>query len=137
MEMVKINKIPLTIQANILQLHFPDSKYFIKNDTLTWKGYLQPTQKSKKYLIKIEYQSGCHPNVYVLEPASLLFAEGKIELEHVYDTKTQKLCIYHRDGLEWFENMLIADSIIPWVSEWLLHYEIWVATGIWHGGGIH
>ena len=34
-------------------------------------------------------------------------------------------------------SQFIADTIIPWTSEWLLHYEIWVATGIWHGGGIH
>jgi hypothetical protein len=31
--------------------------------------------------------------------------------------------------------MLIATSIVPWASEWLLHYEIWRATGTWTGGG--
>jgi len=135
--MIIKNRIPLTIQATFLHLYFPDSKYFIKNDTLIWKGYLQPTHLSQKYLIRIEYQHGMHPNVYVLQPASLLFAAGKTKLEHVYNTKTQQLCIYYRSGFEWFESMLIADSIIPWTSEWLLHYEYWVATGIWHGGGIH
>jgi hypothetical protein len=33
--------------------------------------------------------------------------------------------------------MPIIDTIIPWTSEWLLHYECWLATGKWHGGGIH
>ena len=33
--------------------------------------------------------------------------------------------------------MNIAETIIPWASEWLLHYEIWLATGEWQGGGIH
>lgn len=31
---------------------------------------------------------------------------------------------------------MISDTIIPWTSEWLLHYEYWVLTGIWQGGGI-
>ena len=33
--------------------------------------------------------------------------------------------------------MFIADTIVPWACEWLLHYEIWLATGEWHGGGEH
>jgi hypothetical protein len=31
--------------------------------------------------------------------------------------------------------MLIADSTVPWSVEWLIYYEIWKATGDWHGGG--
>lgn len=29
--------------------------------------------------------------------------------------------------------MSIADTIVPWTSLWLHHYEIWLATGIWCG----
>lgn len=28
---------------------------------------------------------------------------------------------------------MIADTIIPWIQEWILHYEIWLATGEWCG----
>jgi len=31
--------------------------------------------------------------------------------------------------------MAIADTIIAWASEWLFFYELWLATGEWHGGG--
>jgi hypothetical protein len=31
--------------------------------------------------------------------------------------------------------MPIADTIIPWTSEWLFFYELWLASGEWHGGG--
>jgi hypothetical protein len=31
--------------------------------------------------------------------------------------------------------MSIAETIIPWTSEWLYFYELWVFTGEWHGGG--
>jgi hypothetical protein len=137
--MVKIKRqeIPLIVQAYKLRSYFPESKYSIRQDVLVWKGYLQPSDLSLKYLIKIVYRREKHPDVYVIEPKSLPLAEGKIKLEHVYDTKKQHLCIYYRKAKEWDETKYIADKIIPWTSEWLLHYEYWVATGIWHGGGIH
>lgn len=43
------------------------------------------------------------------------------------------LCL-HLNG-EWDSTMLISETIIPWTAEWLLHYELWLATGEWHGGG--
>lgn len=137
MEMIKKREIPLIVQANKLKLYFPDSKYSIKQNILIWKGHLQPTYLSPKYLVKIVYQREKHPHVYVLEPKPLILAEGKSKLEHVYNTDKQHLCIYYKKAKEWNETKIIAETIIPWTSEWLLHYEIWVATGTWHGGGIH
>lgn len=31
--------------------------------------------------------------------------------------------------------MLLVDTIVPWSSEWLFHYEMWKGTGIWFGDG--
>ena len=31
----------------------------------------------------------------------------------------------------------IADTIIPWVIEWIYFYELWKITGAWKGGGDH
>jgi len=28
-------------------------------------------------------------------------------------------------------------TILPWTSLWLHFYEIWLVTGVWHGGGEH
>jgi len=137
--MVKIRqqKTPLTVQAYKLKNYFPESKCYIRNNELVWKGYLQPSELGLKYLIKIVYRRGKHPDVYVMNPKPLVLAEGKTELEHVYNTEKQHICIYYKRANEWDETKSIADIIIPWVSEWLLHYEYWVATGAWHGGGIH
>lgn len=33
--------------------------------------------------------------------------------------------------------MLLAKTILPWTAEWLLHYEVWLVTGEWVGGGVH
>jgi len=92
---IRQQKIPLIVQAYKLKNYFPDSKYFIRNDELIWKGYLQPSELSLKYLIKIVYRRGKHPDVYVLNPKPLVLAERKTELEHVYDTKKQHICIYY------------------------------------------
>lgn len=135
--MIKSREIPLIVQANKLQSYFPDSKYSVRQNILVWKGYLQPTYLSPKYLIKVVYQREKHPNVYVMDPKPLVLAKEKSKLEHVYDTDKQHLCIYYLKAKEWNETKFIADTIIPWTSEWLFHYEIWVTTGIWHGGGIH
>lgn len=29
-----------------------------------------------------------------------------------------------------------AGTVLPWTLEWLFHYEIWLATGRWEGGGV-
>ncbi|MCX6132627.1 MAG: hypothetical protein NTU47_02340 [Ignavibacteriales bacterium] len=81
------------------------------------------------------YLRGQHPDVYVASPKLDLFP-GESRLPHVYSTEEQRLCLYYRRAREWNSGMYIGDTIIPWTSEWLLHYEIWLATGSWHGGGI-
>jgi len=54
------------------------------------------------------------------------------ELPHTYDH--DELCLYFPQ--EWTPTMLIATTIVPWAADWLLHYEIWLATdGTWCGGG--
>ena len=31
--------------------------------------------------------------------------------------------------------MLIVNTIIPWTTEWLAHYELWKRSGRWYGDG--
>jgi hypothetical protein len=33
--------------------------------------------------------------------------------------------------------MPLAMTVIPWISEWLYFYELWLVTGEWLGGGTH
>lgn len=33
--------------------------------------------------------------------------------------------------------MAVANTIVPWLAEWLEFYEGWLVTGIWYGGGEH
>jgi hypothetical protein len=58
-----------------------------------------------------------------------------IKLPHVYSSDTQYLCLHYPREKKWTESQNIAVTIIPWAAEWLFHYEIWVITGTWNGGG--
>ncbi|MGV8137287.1 MAG: hypothetical protein AB2L20_18890 [Mangrovibacterium sp.] len=135
----KMKRISVHAQGGILKHFFPDStlKIVRYNKGLIWEGRLKPSNLSITYDIRIEYNLGSNPDVYVLMPSPLPLAKDATVLPHIYNHEKQHLCLYHRRMNEWNEYKMIAKTIIPWTSEWLLHYEIWVATGIWHGGGIH
>lgn len=131
--MVKKNNklLPLLAQEKTILKYFPESKTAIVGKKLIWKGYLQPTPFSKKYEIKINYEAG-KISIYVLNP-KLDICEGQKKLPHIYNAKKQQLCLFFK---EWNGGMFIIDTIIPWTSEWLYFYEIWLVNGgIWLGGG--
>lgn len=136
--MVKIKNqgINIIVQAKKLESYFPKSTVTRRVNNLLWKGKLQPTVLSDVYDIKLEYKVGFHPCVYVIN-RKLELREGEKRLPHVYNTKKQWLCLYYRKANEWNNQLFIADTIIPWTSEWLFHYEHWLVTGKWHGRGIH
>lgn len=125
-------------QAGKLKYYFPDSSFRVTgyDKRLVWDGKLRPSDLSPYYDIRIEYSLGKHPNIYVINPKPLVLADGQRKLPHVYDHDNQHLCLYFKPGNEWTPNKMISDTIIPWTSEWLLHYEYWALTGEWRGGGI-
>jgi hypothetical protein len=115
-------------QAFALHARFPDAKGTLKAGRLVWTGLLHPTPLSRSYQVEITYRLRQQPRVRVLD--SLETREGR-SLPHVYSDGT--LCL-HEPG-EWTDTMFLADSIVSWTAEWLANYEIWLATGDWHGGG--
>jgi hypothetical protein len=73
------------------------------------------------------------PSVRVVEPG--LESRGGEAPPHLY--RGEKLCLYYPRFNEWHGGMFLAHTIVPWTSEWLFNYELWLATGEWFGGGIH
>lgn len=47
------------------------------------------------------------------------------------DPERSGLCLFDPEGREWSPADLIADTTVPWASEWLLYYELWHLTGEW------
>jgi hypothetical protein len=134
--MVKKSKpIPIALQACLLRVMYPGSKVITGNAQLRWDFQFSPSPLSNLYKVRINYNILQKPNVYVITPLTL--AKGKTELPHVYDTTKQRLCLYYPDGREWNSSMHLAKTVVPWIYDWLYHYEFWLGSGEWLGGGIH
>jgi hypothetical protein len=129
----------LGIQQAALKARFPESFVRITRNELVWRGKLTPTPLSMTYTVQIEYRLTKNPSVTVLEP-QLKSCNGE-RPPHLYRKTrhypTDRLCLFLPGGHEWTGRLLLADTMVPWAAEWLLHYEIWLATGEWCGGGVH
>jgi hypothetical protein len=91
---------------------------------------IQPSPASQTYTVRLRYRHGHHPRVTVIDPQLTRHSDAQ-SLPHVYPG--DELCLYYPG--EWRHDMLLATTILPWTAEWLMHYELWLITGRWTGGG--
>jgi hypothetical protein len=119
-------------QANLVRGAVPSARNRLTRGWLISTVKLQPTELSCIYTVEVRYKPGAPPTVTVLDP-ELELHPGDSRLPHVY--ASGELCLNLPD--EWAPGMSIGQTILPWASEWLLHYEIWLASGKWTGGGMH
>ena len=96
---------------------------------MQWVGQIQPTPLSATYTVKIDYRLNERPEVTILDPE--LTSRNGSRLPHVFTGNHPGLFRYKYG--EWNGRMSIAETIVPWFSMWLMHYEIWLTTGIWCG----
>jgi len=97
---------------------------------VSWTGLLQPSALSEIYKVKIDYTLRERPKVLVLQP-ELRRLDSNAKIPHTF--RDGSLCLHGRG--QWTPDMFIAETIVPWLSLCLLHYEFWHATGVWQGGG--
>lgn len=127
----------LIVQEGTLRSYFPESKIERSGEKeLTWRYTLKPRAISRSYDVMLQYTIEDGAKVFVTSPTPLELAHGKTKLPHVYSTQKQELCLYYSRWREWHPGRLYVHTLIPWTCEWLYHYEFWVGTGTWHGGGI-
>jgi len=123
-------------QLNDLQCLYPKGEGRIARDRLLWQGKLTPSTFSREYLVQVNYQEGHFPVTRVLQPAIRELA-GKRKVPHLFRDAGDPLCLFYAPAREWNSSMLIARTIVPWACEWLFHFEAWLFTGEWDGGGVH
>ncbi|MDR6763608.1 hypothetical protein J2Y38_003829 [Flavobacterium sp. 2755] len=131
----KIEIISIKSQLERLKASFPD----LLIEELSKTKFivllkLRPDVFSKTYDVKIVYEIGKVVSVFVVNQ-KLKVVENRKKLPHVYDNDLQKICLYSKDGGNWTAEKSIVSTIVPWASEWLYYYEMWLIDGIWHGGG--
>lgn len=116
-------------EARLLDDHYPRGQATLKAGVLRWTGELQPSEVSRLYLVHLRYAAPHPPSVFVRRPRLAIDADGN--LPHIYPDGS--LCL-HEPG-QWSRGDPIAETILPWTCEWLLHYEFWLGTGEWCGSG--
>jgi hypothetical protein len=105
----------------------------VRHGLLTCCGTLKPVDISNYYSVRIEYRVGLRPNVWVKGLTTRQEEPADRRIPHRYADGT--ICLYY--GNEWTSDKPIAQTIVPWLIEWLFFYEGWLATGEWQGGGTH
>lgn len=112
---------------------YPTSTTVVGRHDLVWRGELTPTGYSEGYEIVMTHNLRKSPLVYVIRPR-LAAVTGK-PLPHVFPLNT--LCL-HTLSQSLIASRLLADTLVPWTSEWLFFYELWRANGgTWLGEGEH
>jgi hypothetical protein len=122
----------LATQHGHLLRRYPHSRAIRSRERLVWLGELTPAEYTATYEVLVDHQIGKAPLVYVAQPR-LQLLDGQA-LPHVYPLNT--LCLFV-GNCEWHPSIPIADTLVPWASEWLLFYELWLVTGQWLGEGEH
>ena len=100
---------------------------------LTCRGDLRPLPISREYHVRIDCRAGENPKVWVAGLPAPDEEPPENRIPHRYSDGS--VCLFY--GREWTPDRSIAQTIVPWLLEWLMYYEGWLATGEWQGGGIH
>ena len=104
---------------------------------LLWVGPLRGF--AMEYQVQWDFiAAGAVPVVFILEP-KIAPRPGTdfVDLPHLlYNAERPEesgLCLFDPDDRQWDASKFIADTIVPWASEWLHHYEFWQLDGVWRG----
>lgn len=112
------------IEKHLLEKNYSFLKVHINNDTLTCRGFCQPSEYSIRYEYRVNYTPGWAPKVYVISPQIKYSTEI-----HMYSDG--RLCLYYPDDYSWTSSSHLFETIIPWTHEWFLFYELYTLTGDW------
>lgn len=131
----KVKGILSTEQLKRIKKVFPEIRVLKSGwDNFEIIVQIQPTAISKLYDVKVVYTENKWVKIFVVNK-TLEIAKSRTKLPHVYNSQKQQLCLYSPSKKEWNAHNYIIDTIIPWISEWLYYYELWLPEGKWFGGG--
>ena len=115
--------VTLAVQDLHIRRQFPGFSSILRNGRAVWRGKLQPTEVSPVYTVEVRYQLEATPKVRVLSP---VLPENA---PHLYGDGS--LCLYWPEEWRWQQDVILADTILPWTALWLYYYELWLDTGEW------
>jgi hypothetical protein len=134
----KTIKITLAQQQVALRVAYPECRCNTDGKRLVWMGKIRPTPLSQEYKVMLTLELDRPPQVWVI--VDELKRLDDPDFPHVFkvdkEAKMVRICLY-RYQEEFNSGKYLSQTVIPWTVEWLYHYEIWLATGEWCGGGEH
>jgi len=126
----RFSALTLAQQLGRMSTTYPGFRGFLSRNRAVWTGTLCPGPISEPYAVEISYLPPKRPKVWVVEPHPVPLAQDA-RIPHTFPDGS--VCLHLHE--EWDARRFIADTIVPWLSLWLLHYEGWRVTGEWLGGG--
>lgn len=109
-------------QKRLIEKHFNYLSCNICNYVLICTGGIQPSNCKNEYRIKIEYVVGKEPKTTILSP----------EIDpspHIHMYQDHSLCLHYTPDMKWNEKTKIYLFTIPWISEWIIFYELYISNG--------
>ena len=113
-------------QKALIEKYFPCFVCTLRNNNLRCTGYITPSEGFETYTLQIDYKNGSTPKVKVLSP-NVAYDHNA----HMY--KDSSLCLFHPKETPWRKIYNIHETIIPWIAEWLVFYELYKIYGVWIG----
>lgn len=124
-------------QGAILQSRYPGFDCSVTDGKLICRGTVSPSPESPDYRVRIEYRVGKQPAVWVEDPPLSRRPEDPEEpIPHTFNRHQEGKECPCTNRVAWKSGRYIAQTIVPWLREWLAFYEIWRQTGVWCGGGV-
>lgn len=112
---------------------------FQSGRALRYRFHLAPSDFGRTYECELRLTPDLRsPEMFVLSPDLTSLAD-EVTLPHIYPNNGPgtKLCLWWPKQREWLPQMKLVDTYIAWTAEWLWHFEDWLTTGVWAGGGEH
>lgn len=110
----------------LIENNYDCIKCTIINGILYCYGEYQPTKYSITYSYRIKYKPYSTPISTVTSP--IIEYDDDI---HMYP-KDNSLCLYHKTDMIWdSQEHHLYDTIIPWIHEWFVFYELYLFKGKW------
>lgn len=109
----------------------------IRRSQLRWDQVIRPHSLAHAYRCRLEHTLGDYPRVFCVDP-KLSEIAGARKLPHARSrTEPIELCLFMYRRECWNDTMKLADVVVPLTAYWLAHFEEWLFSGHWRGGGTH
>lgn len=136
MSYIRAQSLSLVVQRLHLQRRYAGYGE-IRRSQLRWEQVIRPHSLAHAYRCRLEHTLGDYPRVFCLEP-TLSEIAGARKLPHVRSrTEPIELCLFMYQRESWNDTMKLADVVVPLTAYWLAHFEEWLFSGYWRGGGTH